>query len=454
MKLTIPEPKIKIGIDGFEKDLLNRSDLGRKFTELVDKMDGPLVLALDGGWGCGKSVFLKMWTGAHTKEFEGKSRIIYFDAFQHDFLDDPLTSLVSAISDHNSDESFAKSTITKVRKDAAFLAKPVSRIGLVVATSGISEVALPLADAATKKGAELLEDQISEFWNRADGKLKAMNDFTEALLELTKGDGPEGGQRVVFIVDELDRCRPDYALHFLEIIKHFFAVPNVHFVLGVNLESLQNSVKARYGQDIDAETYLKKFIHLTAKLPDSNIQSVETTNAVDYFSIIAEQNSIGPNTREVVVAQLKVLSKVRQLSLRDIERIYSKIVLLPDNFENSYWGYSAICTTALLLSVLESKIYSKILNGSISINDIGNFFGYSEGGIFEKPSGESENHRKLATYSIWSRVLHFSPEFDRDPEIVEFTRKAFGGFGSEVYPDTLKKYVTARLETWHLPEST
>ncbi len=98
MKLTIPEPVIEIGVDGFEKDLLGRSDFGQRLTGLVDRIDDPLVIALDGSWGSGKSTFLKMWVGAHKNAFSGKAKIIYFDAFEQDFLDDPLTSLVSTIS--------------------------------------------------------------------------------------------------------------------------------------------------------------------------------------------------------------------------------------------------------------------------------------------------------------------------------------------------------------------
>lgn len=90
-----------------------------------------------------------------------------------------------------------------------------------------------------------------------------MDAFRNALIELT-GPGSDGfpNQKLIFEVDELDRYRPDYALPVLEIIKHFFNIDGVHFVLGVNLKELQNSVRARYGTGNDGDRYLQKFLHV------------------------------------------------------------------------------------------------------------------------------------------------------------------------------------------------
>jgi len=77
------------------------------------------------------------------------------------------------------------------------------------------------------------------------------------------------GGNVVFVIDELDRCRPDYALAMLEVIKNFFTVPHLHFVLGVNLAALEAIVRTRYGKKIGARTYLGKFIQVKLTLPDA-----------------------------------------------------------------------------------------------------------------------------------------------------------------------------------------
>jgi len=72
---------------------------------------------------------------------------------------------------------------------------------------------------------------------------------------------------MIFIVDELDRCKPPFALELLEKIKHVFSVAGIHFILVTHLTQLETSVRYNYGTDIDARTYLQKFYNLIAHLP-------------------------------------------------------------------------------------------------------------------------------------------------------------------------------------------
>ncbi|MGJ8628553.1 MAG: KAP family P-loop NTPase fold protein [Sulfitobacter sp.] len=136
-------------------------------------------------------------------------------------------------------------------------------------------------------------------------------------------------KKLVIIVDELDRCRPDYALSLLEIIKHFFDVPHVHFVLGANMRELQNSVSARYGTGIDAAMYLQKFVTLTMRLPDHLNEGRGSSTAHRYFEKIAEQMGIDPGLVSLV---LKITSTVKisgTTSLRGYERLASLIAISP-----------------------------------------------------------------------------------------------------------------------------
>ena len=88
MRLTPPEPDFTPGDKGFDDkdatglryDLPGRKAVGRRLSDLVEHIEEPLVIALDGDWGSGKSHFLRLWTGAHRKENEGRARVIYCDA--------------------------------------------------------------------------------------------------------------------------------------------------------------------------------------------------------------------------------------------------------------------------------------------------------------------------------------------------------------------------------------
>ena len=108
------------------------------------------------------------------------------------------------------------------------------------------------------------------------GKLKLMNKLNKGLnlfrkclaefAQLVLNDEDRKGP-IVFFVDELDRCRPNYAMEMLERIKHVFNVDGVVFVISTDRQQLVNSVKTLYGEGIDAEGYLRRFFDLSYQLP-------------------------------------------------------------------------------------------------------------------------------------------------------------------------------------------
>jgi hypothetical protein len=132
----------------------------------------------------------------------------------------------------------------------------------------------------------VLDTYIAEHLGQGRAKRQALEEFRNRLREipiaLSKIDSEGGIKPLIFIVDELDRCRPSFSLELLEIIKHFFQVENVHFVPGVHMEQLKNSVKVTYGPDIDAQLYLQKFIDLIFNF----LKYEERSHASDVTKII------------------------------------------------------------------------------------------------------------------------------------------------------------------------
>ena len=267
------DQEIDIGEDTFESvkdaqklDLLERKAFGQRLSELMERDTQPLVVALDGPWGAGKSHFLKLWVGSHNKADGIKAKIVYFDAFAQDYLDDPLISLVAAISAKKADEQGkGDKALGLVKAWGLKLAKPAARIGLGLASGGVSELALPvldrLADNAIQLATQEAQAAVDDLWKREEGRIAAVEGFRKALAALA------AEQQLILVIDELDRCRPDYALSLLEVMKHFFTVKGVRFVLGANIEALEHSVRQRYGAGVDAGLYLQKFVHLRVVLP-------------------------------------------------------------------------------------------------------------------------------------------------------------------------------------------
>src|SRR6202040_617942 len=121
-----------------------------------------------------------------------------------------------------------------------------------------------------EKSLDDLHDQLKETEDHRvvfDEFRSTLTNLASQLIDRTQRVEKRRPASLVFVIDELDRCRPPYALSLLEKIKHFFSVDNVIFLLPTNLQQLETSVKAEYGA-IDAHTYLEKFYHLRIAFPD------------------------------------------------------------------------------------------------------------------------------------------------------------------------------------------
>ncbi len=378
MNLFPIEPKFEIGTKGFNDvddnghklDLLNRGEFGQRLTDLVDRTEQPLVIALDGPWGSGKSHFLKLWAGAHKLELGGKAEVIYFDAFEHDFLDDPLVSLVAKLAKDAPERGLVANAMKNVKTAAAPLLKMGARIGLAVVTAGGSEVVGAVGGAAIREIGKTAEEKIDEFWKTETTRIAAMSEFREALEALTKKeDGTT--QKIVFIIDELDRCRPDYALQMLEIIKHFFTVPNVHFVLGANLTELENSVKARYGAEMNARKYLQKFVMLEMRLPSNVVaRPLDWSVAEEYFDVVKGKYSFSGERIDDIANQLEALRSRAVISIRDLQRILTLISLFP-KYEKGWNDITdSVCVLLAFLAVIDGKMFQRLRSGTATFGEL------------------------------------------------------------------------------------
>lgn len=413
MKLVIPEPSIELYKDGFEgHDLLGRKETGKRLSELVEKIEDPLVVALDGPWGSGKSFFLKCWVGEHLKEeYDHVAQTVYFDAFQHDYMDDPLIALTGVISERFENDKTKNKIWEGARQAASKLWRPALRIGLALGTAGATEAANAVVDAGLKVGSKELETAAENFWKKEDGKRAAVEAFRKALVELTCPD--ENGKptsKLAIVIDELDRCRPDYSLAVLEVTKHFFAVPGVHFILGVNLVELGQSVRARYGDRIDAPKYLQKFVNLNVRFP----KTANEHETVNYLGAVSDSMGISASLLDDLQFLLSLETIAEKSTIRDVQRILTRCVLLPKNFDAYNWPFRLIVLVAILIDVLEPTESTAFKAGRADEKSTLAFFGLPQ----EEKTEDDRPKSPLET------AIHVYLADNPEPELVEDIRKA------------------------------
>ncbi|NDK47887.1 KAP family P-loop NTPase fold protein [Rhizobium laguerreae] len=438
MKLFPPQDELNIYEQGFDAaDLLGRRDAGQRLSELLEKVEDPVVVAVDGPWGSGKSHFLKRWVGAHRLENGGVATTIYFDAFANDFLDDPLIALTGAIGERL--PVGKEQDHWKTAKAVAYkLARPLLRLGAAAATAGATELAGPVIDAVIEAGGKEAEKAAEDFWRREDGRKAAMFKFQECLAQLTDAGAP-----LIVVIDELDRCRPDYALSVLEVIKHFFAVPKVHFILGVNLDALEHIVRARYGIGVNAADYLKRFISLSMRLPDFTDKTNQVRAQIKYFQKIASDMGIDQKLAGEVTRHLE-LATAGGVSLRDIEKVLTRLVLIPHNKKISgfYHGWQTIIISHVLLQAVRPDLFKAATTDKLKITEIDAFYGINASMIDrEAQKSGVYKHEAYIIRGLWQFALTGGAEPAQDQE--HFSR-AFDSFGmrdaSDILPQVRRDY--------------
>jgi hypothetical protein len=166
--------------------------------------------------------------------------------------------------------------------------------------------------------------------SQSEQEEEAFRKFREALSSLSlQAESRESPKPVIFIIDELDRCRPDYALSFIESVKHFFSVPNVHFLLLCQMDQLSASIRARYGAEIDADIYLEKFVHARVSFPVP--EEHEYKNQIRRFvreimKLMPDDNEEG-RLKSGMADFLEDAAIRKNYSLRRIERILTQFGL-------------------------------------------------------------------------------------------------------------------------------
>ncbi|OYY21378.1 MULTISPECIES: P-loop NTPase fold protein [unclassified Polynucleobacter] len=246
----------------FTEDALDRQKLGESVYKLLQQLPKGVV-AIDGEWGIGKT-----WFGQNLKTLiDSKSEFgsIWIDAFQADWIDDPALTLISSMGaglDDAQRKSFFDSAAPLIARAVPNLIKAVAKTaGNFVGVD--KEVIDTAADILKDEAEELIRAKLDELAERE----KVLEHLKKLLADHVK---KAKGQKVVVIVDELDRCSPAYAIRLLERLKHLFDIEGVIFLLLWNRNQIKQAVEAFYGAGTNGAMYLDKFIDYPIAMPITN----------------------------------------------------------------------------------------------------------------------------------------------------------------------------------------
>ncbi|MDH2208323.1 MULTISPECIES: KAP family P-loop NTPase fold protein [Empedobacter] len=348
----------------FNNCKLDREKYATVLTSLIENYGDGFVLALNNKWGAGKTTFVKMWEQMLTnKGYE----TIYFNAWENDFEDNPLTALIGELNIIKKEESI---TFNKVVSSAAKLSKNI----LPAIAKGVlnkyvdSELIIDVVHESIKTATEIFEADVNDYVKRKE----SIKEFRKSLGDFVANNF--NGKPLIFFIDELDRCRPNYSVSLLEQVKHFFNVPNIIFVLSIDKIQLGHAICGVYGSEkIDANQYLKRFIDVEFEIPqpDKNKFFEYLYDYYDFDSFLNSNERIKIREfqydRDGFMKSLK--NYIGILNLREQEKIMSHIrISLKTLSTNKYLIPDFLCFI-IYCKFIQNDFYLGLSNKTLKMAD-------------------------------------------------------------------------------------
>ena len=367
--LKVVEPDVDPE-DPWQDDVLDRKEVADRLTRIVREQEAPFVISVDGRWGTGKTFLLKRWRQDLTDQgFEA----IYFNAWEDDFSKDPLLAIIGQLSEH-------------------FGEGPLRQMAVGVAGAALNILTNRLVGM---KFDELTPKRLLDDYRDQQATQRAVK---ERLAELGAQVRTDTGQPLAFIIDELDRCRPTFAIELLERVKHIFDVPNIVFVFGINRSELVKALQSIYGE-IDAGTYVRRFFDMEFVLPDPDPRAFCEYLFARYGleAFLASQSERGSDNLPGATHVVPFVLGTMGLSLRDMDYCMRLLSLAARDSQADLAPTLELFGTLVALKIANQELYRDYVSGAARGADVISYIhtrrmsrhaGSSAGWYFEGPDIE------------------------------------------------------------------
>ncbi len=314
-----------------KENTFNRGKDIQEFIEGLELIEGNAFISLDAKWGDGKTFFVRqieetlkyfrakqMETGEKfLKDLDSYEYLkdsvavkettvehiylpVYYNAWMYDDHNDPLMSLLLVMT-----KQCGGLYNTKINR------KSLGEQLLTVASS------LPISIKKINP-ATLIKD-IQEGKVDILDAVKTEEDIKECVRKVFDDIIVEKAEKLVIFVDELDRCKPSFAIEMLERIKHYFDDERIIFVVSLNKEQLIHTISNYYGSEFDATRYLNRFFDVSINLPEISMYQKRKVQCTDserlWITLIADELSdyYGFSLRDKLIYKSSIESLPREV---------------------------------------------------------------------------------------------------------------------------------------------
>jgi len=336
-------------------DILNREEFVNKLVNLTENISANRTstsFAINGVWGCGKSFVLDMYE-ERLSEIQSEETatnkyfVIRYNCWKYDYYEEPLVAIVAAMIDIINQ----KTKLWNDEKKKAYVLGALKAIGttfLSMTNSAIKDkTGLDIQSAykttKSKIGKEKTKIKNSHEYDIYFSFNQALHSLQELIGDLSKD------QTIVFMVDELDRCLPEYSIKVLERLHHLTEnTDNVITVLSIDKSQLEKSVKQIFGFDNPNE-YLEKFINFEIVLNVGEISEKITEKYSEYIKLFDKNLFPYEDSTEEFLQTI-----LNGINVRTQELIFKKAkiahqLLFPEPYSADY---SCMCMEILLTTFI------------------------------------------------------------------------------------------------------
>ena len=382
----------------FKNDALERKEPVEIFARLIRSVEGSGVFGIDAKWGNGKTTFLRMLRVFLEKD---AVPVVSFNAWETDYVSDPFTAIATELIDSLDKRTGEADTETK-----GMIEKGLESAKVVMKTRGVAMLRslateVPVAGKVLGEVVDGFADSHADL--RVSGyreARKSVTEFRHALEEVARSVSADSEHPLlVVMVDELDRCRPSFAVELLEVAKHLFTVNGVVFVIAVNQAELVHSIKALYGTGFDARGYLDRFFDVDFRLPDPDRSRFikEMIEAVGIRAYLERTpDSKGSNEISTLESMLKSLFGEPVVSLRTAGRAIHHLGMVYAALADKKLVLGTTTAALVILRTLDRELYYRFVDGRASDADVAD--------RVAKRLGESarvRHKRALAAFEAW-----------------------------------------------------
>ena len=239
-----------------------------------------------------------------------------------------------------------------------------------VLTAGLLDIDPLLEQEAGNVLASIAKDRLTTHVEAQ----KSLENFRATLQDTAKTLAQDNnGLPLVIIIDELDRCRPSYAVELLEVAKHLFSVNHIVFVLAVNRSELAHSVRALYGNSFDGPDYLKRFFDLDFRLPDPDrraliVAALAAIQIDNYFD--RTQDWDARRGYGTILQMLTHFLGTPSLSIRTVSQAIRRLGLVLASLRSNQNMFGLSTAAAIIIRTVDLDLYHRFIRGEASDKEV------------------------------------------------------------------------------------